>query len=789
MKRKKTISLVSALIMAGMQLMATTQAYALQTTFASDLSASCGYRNGDVVDTEVVNFLAVAQQYSPKGTILSWNNPDDSDAESIKLFKNGVQIETDAEWDFSAGAFNKIGVEAFSNSDVFTLKLKKDGVEKTYKADKVPLSATAGDWKFSVRDDWYSSTEPINYYANGGAFLDTSTGFNSSNSLKMVSNKFQPTESGSNADHDQNVSNDADITAVWSIPADQGELINGEEYQLRYKVKTHNAGRLYVYCSDDNRWKPKACNQHISRNEDWVTKGRYFTKSDKITSITFTIPVKTDAIWIDDIEIGYEEDGEFIALIREDFEVDASDYEPVNFIMAPGVSCRSVSWVNPNVQNISKIELWRIEESGDTLITDDLNTSGGARQAVQIESCRLVKGIFYFDDGKVIEMFAAVDNTTLYGTSIPNWGFGLNQQGDFKYNPAVFRVDETISATDDGTASAKFISNHESKVAHTFISAFNKTFNAEEGKRYEFSVMLKAEGAADNIELTIGSAGLFDGQDNKSVSGTSGSYNWKKLSYFYTPPSEGQKQISINIPYAARGFWIDDMEMYEVDENNERISENLIMNGDISDYSIPEGTFKNLKAVGGDRKITLSWKNDTGYDSIWIYEKVGDEWFWRGSVSNATSSITFTNLGREQEYTYKLTPVTKFGVSRDEEIISAETKMLDYEIIEPVFVGAEHLKIGENTLEMTVKNNKVEDGVPVEMLIGIYKDNVLKSIVSDRNFVEKSDYDDEPVKLSGTFEIGNDGEYEVRVMVIDSRTGLNSYFDMYTFRIPTETEE
>ena len=118
MKRKKTISLVSALIMAGMQLMATTQAYALQTTFASDLSASCGYRNGDVVDTEVVNFLAVAQQYSPKGTILSWNNPDDSDAESIKLFKNGVQIElTQVEFQIVEFFFTNAG-KALSRTDI-----------------------------------------------------------------------------------------------------------------------------------------------------------------------------------------------------------------------------------------------------------------------------------------------------------------------------------------------------------------------------------------------------------------------------------------------------------------------------------------------------------------------------------------------------------------------------------------------------------------------------------------------------------------------------------------------
>ena len=87
----------------------------LQTLFASDESDKCGYIDGDTADTEVTNLIACQQQCFPKGTIVSWNNPDDFDAESIKLFRNGEEIEAD--WNLQKGSFNKIGVDELDKTE------------------------------------------------------------------------------------------------------------------------------------------------------------------------------------------------------------------------------------------------------------------------------------------------------------------------------------------------------------------------------------------------------------------------------------------------------------------------------------------------------------------------------------------------------------------------------------------------------------------------------------------------------------------------------------------------
>lgn len=774
--------ITAAILSAGMAIEMMIPAFAAQTTFTDDLSANCGYRSGDEIDTEVTNFLAVAQIYNPKGTILSWNNPDDADAEEIHLYKNGEEIEN--EWILEKGAFNKIGVDAFERSDVFTLTLKKNGAEKAYTAPKMSQSVSTGDWRFSIRDGWKSNTEPTNTYANGAAYVDSSEGYQSEHSLKFTSNKFQPLKSGSNPDHSENVSNDACLYAEWSIPANQGKLVAGETYQLRYMVKTHNADRLHVWCNDGDRWNGAAGNQHIARNGDWTEKTKNFVKTDNISSFTFSVAQKSDGIWIDNVRIGtYDaETDTFTPLIEETFEPNPNDYEPVNFFMAPGTQgVNSISWINPNVQNLTNISLYQVTESGETLIGDQYDTTGGLRQVYELSTSIIcAKIVFTFDDQSTIQMYAAIDNNTLWGDSIPEWNFGLNQQGDFPYNPAKFVVDPDENAGEPGTASAKFVSNHTRSIDKTFVTAMQKGLEMEEGKTYAISYWVKADGNADNLKSTVSWSALYDGYTSDVIEGTSGSYDWKKLSFTYTSPDTAKKHIGFTIPYATKGFWIDNVEAYELDENGDPTGENLITNGDVSDYEIPSGKPDKVNAVGGNRNITISWANTSGYQSVWAYEKKGDQWFYRGSIPNSLYRIQFTNLEREKEYTYKIVPVSKYGVHGEEQIVTAKTLTLDYELTEPALDG-ETLRRGTNTISISIKNNKLETPLPVELMAAVYKDGILEQVVSEKADIAKSDPTAAPRTLSVSFELGENGEYSVRTFVLDGRNTLNSYCDMHTF--------
>ena len=116
-----------------------------------------------------------------------------------------------------------------------------------------------------------------------------------------------------------------------------------------------------------------------------------------------------------------------------------------------------------------------------------------------------------------------------------------------------------------------------------------KGFDMEEGKTYAISYWVKADGNADNLKSTVGWSALYNGYTSDVIEGTSGSYDWKKLSFTYTSPDTAKKHIGFTIPYATKGFWIDNVEAYELDESGDPTGENLITNGDVSDYEIPSG--------------------------------------------------------------------------------------------------------------------------------------------------------------------------------------------------------
>lgn len=785
MKFKKISTLLTVAAVTCCQLMTAMPAYASQISFTNELERYMQWQPGDTVDTEVVNFLAVEQLYYPRGIILSWSNPDDADLDNIAIFKNGVQIEEDNEWNYEAGAFNRIGVDKGDPEDIYTLEIEKNGRIYEYEAVYGPVSSSKGNWSFSINDGWSSDTIATNRYSNSVAFINSDYGYDDDYCLTLMSNSFQQTfVDTEDRNHNENISNNRTLKAQFNFPMEL-TIEDGAIYQVRYMVKTKSAYGLYLYAKDrsDGGWAGSKGNQNIERNSDWTQKITTFVHNGTNNGLEFSIPRACDGIWIDNFQIGiYDEDTDvFNVLYEEDFTPEKVEIEPKNFFGSYGKeNVWAVSWQNPDAEILESIELYEVKEDREVFVSDSFNLSAGTMQSYEFPDAtgvKLVKGVFRYTTGEVVEMFATNETYSLWGNTIPHWNFGLNTQQAIKHVPGMFMVDQSMSHTDDGTASVKIAVNQPSSSPGTFASShFHNNVDLEGGKRYRISFWLRSIGTINDLKFSA-SGGFEDG--STFLSSSSGQYEWKQFVKYYAPAEKINASFAANFDTGTTGIWVDDFEIYEVDENGEPIGENLAVNGDVSIYDEPTGTPGQFKAVGGDRSITLTWENDSGYDFVYLYRVEDDEYKFLGAIPAARNSVTLTNLKRETEYTYAIAPAVYFGVTGSKIEASAETLLLDVEMSKPKLSGDE-LVVGENTISMTVKNNTISDGIPVEMLVGIYKDGILQQVKSDRIFLEMTDADEDSEELEVRFTIG-EGDYGVRVMVLDDRTTLNSYFDMLTY--------
>lgn len=792
MKFKKILTTLTAAAIAAGQLIAAVPAHA-SYAFNDERLNYVQWQEGDAVDTEVVNFLAIEQQYYPRGIVLSWNNPDDMAVEDIAIFRNGTEIEEDAEWDYTAGGFNRIGVEKVGADDVYTLEIVKDGETYEYEAVNGAVSSSSGNWSFALRDGWQSDSEPTSSYGNSTAFISSDCGYDDSYCLAIMSNCFQKRNTDTeNRNDSQNVSNNRCLTATFNFPMEL-TIENGVEYQVRYMVKTKSAYGLYLYAGNrsNDGWDGTKGNAGIARNSDWTQKIRSFTHDGKNNSLEFSIPRACDGIWIDNFQIGiYDASTDtFNVLYEDDFAPEVVPIEPLNFFGSTGKEgVWAVSWQNPEADTLKAIELYEVTEEEETFVSDDFDLNPNTKQSYEFPDAtgvKLVKGVFRYTTGEVIELFATKETYSLWGDTIPHWNFGLNTQQSFRYVPGMFVIDQSMSHTDDGSASAKFMINQPNSMAGTFGGFMYNNIELKGGTKYSFSLWVRSIGTTNNVKAAVGFSAPFDDGET-ALESSSGKYDWKKYTMYFTTSGESSEtvtqQFGFNIDPGTTGFWVDDIEIYEVDpETKEPVNNiNLAVNGDVSDYDEPTDAPTKLKATGGDRSITLSWENGSGYNFVYLYKVVDDEYQYLGAIPAARSSVTLTNLERETEYTYAIAPAVYFGVSGEKIEATAKTLLLDMEMSEPELAGGA-LTVGSNTITMTAKNNTLKDAVPVEMLVGIYKDGILEEVKSDKALLERTAADEPAEELSVKLNIGDDGDYSVRVMVIDSRNTLNSYFDMYTF--------
>jgi len=139
--------------------------------------------------------------------------------------------------------------------------------------------------------------------------------------------------------------------------------------------------------------------------------------------------------------------------------------------------------------------------------------------------------------------------------------------------------------TDEKAHSGKnslVITNNTPYAANTYLNTFTR-FNVEEGKKYEFGCYAKGVGvgaAAMSVDW-VGRIGL----------NIFSNFDWMEFKSTYTSTKNGQADFQFLMDSIVKKLYIDDLYVYELDENGERTGDNLIsktgFEDDDSDVVIP----------------------------------------------------------------------------------------------------------------------------------------------------------------------------------------------------------
>lgn len=149
-------------------------------------------------------------------------------------------------------------------------------------------------------------------------------------------------------------------------------------------------------------------------------------------------------------------------------------------------------------------------------------------------------------------------------TGTAGWNFGTNGGAVIEY-----KLDTSIKF--DGESSLK-VANKTPASNNVFVH-FNTSIPVEKGKSYKYGFMAKAEGA-DRITCCM------DWGPRTSLTQMGSDYNWSSYEIKYTHEKDTDAvTLRFLLDGITKGLWIDNAFCYELDENGNKVGENLIKNG------------------------------------------------------------------------------------------------------------------------------------------------------------------------------------------------------------------
>ncbi len=188
-------------------------------------------------------------------------------------------------------------------------------------------------------------------------------------------------------------------------------------------------------------------------------------------------------------------------------------------------------------------------------------------------------------------MFAVLLPAVSYAAGVPEW-----QDSAANGAKGTMELDTTVKYA--GKASMKITHDSGYKL-NVYRRIFTKV-PVKGGKFYKVKMMAKAE-SAKMVTLA------FEYGSRTSLLPFGGTYDWRDFEVTYKHTG-GDASIEFQILFddKAKGFWLDNVEMYELDSSGEPTGENIIKNGDFESGDISGGSSINLDNVTPQKNVINS---------------------------------------------------------------------------------------------------------------------------------------------------------------------------------------
>jgi len=543
------------------------------------------------------------------------------------------------------------------------------------------------------------------------------------------------------------------------------------------------AGSRISAPSGENGWIEKVLNFNYDGNGDGALyiKAYYNLFEVHIDALSLTISGSNENLIVN----GSFEDGVTEEPPATEEIYDRTDYKPKNLIISQGSNVLSINWKNPSVSP-AKISLYDISGGEEVLLTDGFLTT--PKKTILHKITGLSAGMAY--KYKLVFEFEGKGKDSYYLCNTPsgndrvefdNIAFIRNMAGSAGYCPGELIVDNTVGY--NSSSSLKIVSNIDSsqeELASNIYLMFSMKFKEmTAGGRYEISYKYKI----DNLKKDYQAHMRWNAFENEDLFVTSaGSTDWVLKKHMYT--YDNSNEFTFILDGECDAMWIDDIECYEVDENGERITGiNMASNGNFeTEELLTIGAISGVSAEADTDTAVLSWNNPNESSSgVRMYQKVFDDFEYRGFINSVADSINLSGLDKGKEYTYKIVPVNSYGAEGAGKEITFTTKVPDYEISDVAIKkngkATEGISgKGTYTFAVNAKNNLIEDGIECELIVALFKENgEMEGVYSQKKDIPMTEKNASPTDIYVTVNVPDDSGYTAEVYLINNRQDIDLF--------------
>jgi hypothetical protein len=468
-----------------------------------------------------------------------------------------------------------------------------------------------------------------------------------------------------------------------------------------------------------------------------------------------------------------------------------AQYAPTNLIASQYKERIMLSWRNPENTTLSKVSLYEITDSGETLVKGDCTKT--AKAYVNYDIADLVEGSKHIY--KVVCEFGTSTKTESVISAIASSKRDPSPLGSNPKDGHPGTVLYEHNDTHSGKGAVRVISNLSGWISNNYIMAQTPTLGFTSNSEYEISLWIKGTFAnstninyKDAIKNGDPATLKYDGGTpifNEVETDTNG---WKHIVFRIN--GLGSKSIAFMGEHRT-DMLVDDITIYKIEKNGDYAKDPLYT----QDFEGWDAEVKDVTIDSSEINRSLATINFTAPENmkrVRVYLKDGDNLSKRADVFPEDGKVSFTHLKNDYHYTYVVKAVDQyFNESPGVEITLTPTPD-DYEIVEyGLYNGIVPITDFESgktyTAKATIKNNKVDEGVDAQVIAVVRKDGErINAVASNATKIAKNKYDESPETLStGDIMIPDitDGKYEISVYLWD---GLDTMTILRTFKIYKE---